>query len=156
METICPQCAKNHSEKSNQCSTNDEPLCINCDKGMDRHRADSIDCPQYRETMKISNETYQSHLKTMEIKNPAQNEQINEIFEMTKQNSEDIDNLTRKFENFIGKNIRQQVEMAVLVSNANSMDNVKFIERADAILNGKVSAFQRINKISIDDYMQIE
>ena len=53
METICPQCAKNHSEKSNQCSTNDEPLCINCDKGMDRHRADSIDCPQYRETMKI-------------------------------------------------------------------------------------------------------
>ena len=92
----------------------------------------------------------------MEIKNPAQNEQNNEIFEMTKQNSEDIDNLTRKFENFIGKNIRQQVEMAVLVSNANSMDNVKFIERADAILNGKVSAFQKTNLISIDDYMQIE
>ena len=72
---ICPNCAGGHKEPSGGCQ--EETLCRNCSQGMDDHRADTIDCADYRKTFEISEEIYLAHLKVKEITNATrQNENI--------------------------------------------------------------------------------
>lgn len=145
-DPICPQCAREHT--IDQCmNLNSEPICKNCST-MDDHRADSISCPKYRETMNITQERYEQMLRERNLNkaNPDNIEQnMNEIWNLTKQNSNDIKLLAESIEKHLTISTKQVIELTDLVSKTVSFNQTsdanKFIENADKVLNGQLYSY---------------
>ena len=116
-----------------------KPVCKNCEKGLDDHRADSIDCPKYRKTMRINDEEYQSHIKNKQLTNST-SENTDDLWAAVEENEKAINSLADNFNKFVKVNSDQMAKLTLLVGKAidSKMKNDIFLDEADKILDGKV------------------
>jgi uncharacterized protein (DUF927 family) len=113
---------------------------------MDMHKADSIDCPEYRETFGTTDEAYQNHLRIEQIKNGENNPNNDEILTAIEELDSRTENLVARFDQYIEINKNQMSELLKLIaSECNVKNSTDFLNKADTILNNQVTKFMETN-----------